>query len=92
MKPDRNPRRAYDEEGREIRPMDLANMRAHGVRSFDATCERQDCGHEATVNVDHLPAAMPVPDVGLRMVCSKCGGRRINTRPDWTQSRPHGKP
>ena len=29
----RNPRRAYDADGREIGPMSLANMREHGVRS-----------------------------------------------------------
>lgn len=34
-------------------PMDLANMRKNGVRSLLAWC--LDCGHEATVNVDHLP-------------------------------------
>ena len=33
-------------------PMDLANMRANGVRSLLAIC--LDCSHEATVNVDHL--------------------------------------
>ena len=32
MTPTRNPRRAYDREGREIRPMTLGNMRQH-VRS-----------------------------------------------------------
>jgi len=46
----RKPRRAYDPNGREIEPMTLGNMREHGVRSMDATCEA--CQHEATVNVD----------------------------------------
>jgi hypothetical protein len=31
-RPPRNPRRAYDADGREIRPMSLGNMREHGVR------------------------------------------------------------
>jgi hypothetical protein len=35
----RNPRRAYDADGREIEPMSLANLREHGVRSVEATCE-----------------------------------------------------
>ena len=44
----RNPRRAYDRDGREIEPMPLANMREHGVRSVEATCE--DCKHEAIMD------------------------------------------
>ena len=48
----RNPRRAYDEHGREIEPMTLGNMREHGVRSVDTTYD--DCRHEATPNVDAL--------------------------------------
>ncbi len=32
----RNPRRAYDHDGREIPPMTLGNMREHGGRSMDA--------------------------------------------------------
>jgi hypothetical protein len=43
VRPPRNPRRAYDEHGREIEPMTLGNMREHGVRSVDAPCE--DCRH-----------------------------------------------
>ena len=41
--------------------MTLANMREHGVRSVDATCE--DCRHEAVVNVDPLLDPVYVPDV-----------------------------
>jgi hypothetical protein len=48
----RSPRRAYDAEGREIEPMSLANMREHGVRSVEATCEA--CKHEAAISVDNL--------------------------------------
>jgi hypothetical protein len=32
-----NPRRSYDADGNEIRPMDLGNMREHGVRSVAAS-------------------------------------------------------
>jgi hypothetical protein len=40
-------RRARDSEGNIIAPMDLANMRTHGVRSVEAKCF--DCKHEAIV-------------------------------------------
>jgi len=39
----RNHRRIYDEHGREIEPVTLANMRAHGMHLVGASCE--DCQH-----------------------------------------------
>ncbi len=83
--PPRNPRRAYDHEGREIRPMRLRNMRAHGVRAVLATCQETSCGHSGSVNVDHLPDDVPVPDVALRLRCSACGSRNVKTQPDWRE-------
>lgn len=71
----RNSRRAYDAEGREIAPMPLSNMREHGVRSVEATCEY--CKHEAIINVDSLPEGLYVPDVALRLRCSACGSGPI---------------
>ncbi len=44
MRPPRNPRRAYDADGREIPPMTLGNMREHGVRSIRAYCQETSCG------------------------------------------------
>ncbi len=70
--------------------MPLSNMREHGVRSVDATC--QDCKHEATVNVDGLPDELPVPDVALRLRCSACGSKRIVTRPNWREHLRYGDP
>jgi hypothetical protein len=79
-------RRARDADGREIPPMTLANMREHGVRSIEATC--RTCQHSARLNVDGWPADVPVPDVGLGLVCSACGGKEIETRPDWREFNP----
>jgi hypothetical protein len=83
----RNPRRAYDGEGAEIPPMTLGNMREHGIRSIDAYCQSTGCGHESTLIVDSLPDDLPVPDVGLRLRCSRCGSRAIHTRPNWAELR-----
>jgi len=46
--PVRNPRQAYGAEGREIEPMTLANMREHGVRAVEASCQEIGCGHEGS--------------------------------------------
>jgi hypothetical protein len=81
----RNPRRAYDGEGREIPPMTLGNMRAHGIRSIDAFCQAIGCGHDATIAIDGLPDNLPVPDLGLRLRCSRCGSHVIHTRPNWAE-------
>jgi hypothetical protein len=67
--------------------MSLANMRGNGVHAVIATC--QSCGHGADVNVDALPESIAVPQVGQRLRCSQCGGRKIETRPAWhTVQRP----
>jgi hypothetical protein len=42
-----------------IEPMDLANMRANGVRSLDIQCKQ--CRHEVILNVDHLPGVLKIP-------------------------------
>jgi hypothetical protein len=62
-RPPRNPRRAYDAEGREIAPMSLGDMREHGVQSVAAHCQDASCGHSASINMDDLPDDFAVPDV-----------------------------
>ena len=84
-RPPRNPRRAYDADGNEIRPMSLGNMREHGVRSVAAHCQDASCGYSASINVDDLPDDFPVPDVSLRLRCSACGSRNVKTQPDWRE-------
>jgi hypothetical protein len=61
-------------------PMTLANMRLNGVHAFTATCEA--CGHAADVGVDALFETVTVPKAGQRLRCSRCGGKRVLTRPE----------
>ena len=65
--------------------MDLANMRANGVRSIYMWC--LDCGHDATVNVDDQPGHFAVPSFAQRMKF-KCGSRNVSVRPAWLTRRP----
>jgi hypothetical protein len=53
--PPRNPRCAYDAEGRAIPLMSLGTMREHGVRSVLAICQEASCGHAASINLNDLP-------------------------------------
>ena len=57
-------------------------MRENGVPSISATCET--CQHEAVLSADQWP---PVPDIGLKLRFSACGGREIATRPNWPNPR-----
>ena len=43
----RNPRRAYDQDGRELKPMTALNAKAHGARGITAHCA---CDHEAVMS------------------------------------------
>ena len=74
-------RRARDRDGKITEPMTRANMRDNGVNSVVATCAK--CLHEGVAQ--RWPADTPVPDVGLRLRCSACGGREIDTRPNWLE-------
>jgi hypothetical protein len=68
-------------------PADDARQHARARRpSVDATC--RTCKRSVSLNVDGWPADVPVPDVGLRLVCSTCGGKEIETRPDWREFNP----
>ena len=83
--PPRNPRRAYDADGREIPPMTLANMRQNGARFVEAWCYERGCHHHAVIDVGHLPTDTPVPDIALRLRCSACGSKHVRTVPAWSQ-------
>ena len=61
-----------------IVPMDLANMRANGVRSLLIWC--RNCHNEAIMNVDHLPGDLTVSSLGPRMVCTGA-----DARPNWKE-------
>jgi hypothetical protein len=89
-RPPRNPRRSYLSDGTEIPPMTLENMRAHGVRCVASTCERTECQHSAVINVDGLPDDYLVPDIALKLRCSRCGGRQIKTIPNWLEHNAPG--
>ena len=90
----RNPRRAYNQDGREITPVTIASLRSEGVTVVTAYCEELGCGHQAKVDVSSWSGEIYVPDIGLRLRCSKCGARaRSRIMPDhrdWRESR--GKP
>ncbi len=77
MRAPRSPRRAYDQDGNEIPPATVASTRALGMTTVTAFCDAQDRYHHAIVLLEGWPEATPVPDMALRLRCSKCGSRKI---------------
>jgi hypothetical protein len=61
--------------------MTLGNMRRQGVRSLAVFCLNHACQHRTVISADY-PDEVEVPSFGLRMKCSKCGGRRVDVRPN----------
>lgn len=64
------------------RPMTLANMRENGVRHVYLYCPAP-CHHQAEIDVDGLPEDTPVPEIGRRYRCSKCGRKGVQSQPAW---------
>jgi hypothetical protein len=77
MKVARNPRRAYDENGNEIRPSTVGRSVSQGFRTVMAYCEAHNCRHGGEVPLKGWHPELPVPDMALKLRYSKCGGRRI---------------
>jgi hypothetical protein len=65
--------------------MTVANAQENNARGIIARCA---CNHEALLPFTGLHPAWYVPDIALRLRCSACGGRRIETYPDWTGRGP----
>jgi hypothetical protein len=47
------------------------------MRTVAAFCQAQGCDHDATLSLDGWPGETPIPDMALKLRCSKCGSRSI---------------
>lgn len=77
----RNPRRAYDQDGREIPPATVGSRLALGLRCVEIFCS--ECKHNKNgIDVSDLPPETPIPDIYLRYICSRCGSKNLISRGD----------
>lgn len=92
MKTGRNPRRAYNYKGDEIQPATVASTRALGMTTVMAYCEAPNCYHGAVIPLDDWSGEMAIPDMALRLRCSKCGSRKIRMMLNVTElyAKAHG--
>jgi hypothetical protein len=65
--------------------MTLGSLRQLGVRGLIVACLDPSCRHETTKGVDDYSDEVEVPSFIARMVCSKCGGNRVDVRPNWKE-------
>ena len=68
--------------------MDLANMRRQGVRGLSVACLDHACRHELIFSADDYPGDTELNWFRSRMICSECGGRRVDVRPNWNEKSP----
>ena len=66
-------------------PMTLGNMRELGVRGLHILCLNPACCHELTFSADDYAHDIEVSWFRSRMICGKCGGKRVCVRPDWKE-------
>ncbi len=64
----------------------FGEMRASGVRNVPIYCSDHRCRHCVTVEAcaDRWPDDLRLSDIEAKFVCTKCGQRGADIRPDWT--------
>jgi hypothetical protein len=64
----------------------LGQMRASGVHSLIVYCADLRCLHWTRINADRWPDHVPLSDLKDQFVCSACGNRRADVRPDFREA------
>jgi hypothetical protein len=59
-----------------------------GVRGVLIYCSDYKCSHLVTMSGDQWPDGMRLSDLELRFVCSACGKRCADSRPDFNWDKP----
>ncbi|MCZ8373772.1 MAG: hypothetical protein O9342_00235 [Beijerinckiaceae bacterium] len=70
--------------------MTIGNMRDLGVRDLEAYCTALGCHHAGDVSGERFADDVPVPSIARRLVCSRCGARSAQVRPNWRQMQAPG--
>ena len=63
-------------------------MRALGVKQLLASCLNDACRHQALIDVSSYPGDTEVASLQRRAACGKCGGKRVDVRPNWKEQAP----
>ncbi|WP_027542906.1 hypothetical protein [Bradyrhizobium sp. WSM2254] len=69
-------------DGRPVK-ITFGEMREMGLRGVLVYCH---CGHHVVLSADRWPDDVRLSDVELRFVCTACGGRGADVRPDFNRN------
>jgi hypothetical protein len=72
--------------------MTLANMRDLGVHGLQVLCRSPACRHEITFSADDYAGDTELSWFRARMICARCGGRRLDVQPNWHELLDIAKP
>jgi hypothetical protein len=61
----------------------FAEMRDMGVRGILVYCADYRCSHSIAISGDRWPDEVRLSDVEARFICSACGKRGAEVRPDF---------
>jgi hypothetical protein len=68
----------------------FAEMRSSGVRGLLVYCSDYRCSHYIAVRADKWDDGVRLSDIEPRLVCTACGKRGADVRPDFHWDRPAG--
>ncbi len=60
-------------------------MREQGVRGLSVACLNHGCRHELIFSADDYPGDTELLWFKSRIICSQCGGKRVDVRPNWNE-------
>jgi hypothetical protein len=66
----------------------FAEMRSSGVRGLLIYCSDYRCSHYIAVTADQWDDDVRLSDIEPRFVCTACGKRGADVRPDFTWDKP----
>jgi hypothetical protein len=67
----------------------LAEMRFSGTRSLLIYCADYHCSHSVEISGDRWPDDVRLSDLEPRFVCTGCGLRGGDVRPNWDEGKLH---
>jgi hypothetical protein len=66
----------------------FAEMRSSGVRGILVYCGDYKCSHHIAIRGDRWPDDIRLSDLEPRFICSACGKRGADVRPDFDWDKP----